>query len=91
MSEHNEITAEAPARKQRKTTKAAAVIKLLSRAKGATINEIMKATDWQAHTCRAFLTGLRNGGQTILKEERPDGNPIYRLEAAQLPAAGDAR
>lgn len=76
--------------KQRKSTKTATVIKLLSRKKGATINEIMKVTEWQPHTCRAFLTGLRKAGKTLLKEEKPDGKLAYRIEIAQQLAAGDA-
>lgn len=62
MSDHNE-TADKATAKQRKSTKSAAVIKLLSRAKGATINEIMKVTEWQGHTCRAFLTRLRKAAR----------------------------
>lgn len=45
-------------------TKSSAVIKLLSRTKGATLAEIGTATGWQPHSCRAFLTGLRKKGKT---------------------------
>lgn len=62
-------------------TKAAIVTKILSRDKGATVAEMAKATGWQAHSCRAFLTGLRKKSP-ILKEQRPDGKPAYRLEAS---------
>lgn len=60
------------------TTKAAMVTKILSREKGATLLEMSKATGWQAHSCRAFLTGLRKKGD-ILKEQRSDGQLSYRI------------
>ena len=59
-------------------TKAAVVTKILSREKGATLLEISKATSWQPHSCRAFLTGLRKKGP-ILKEQRSDGCLAYRI------------
>lgn len=60
------------------TTKAAMVTKILSREKGATLLEMGKATGWQPHSCRAFLTGLRKKG-SILKEQRSDGQLAYRI------------
>ena len=62
-------------------TKAAMVTKILSREKGATVLEIAKATGWQPHSCRAFLTGLRKKSQ-IVKEQRPDGKLAYRIEVS---------
>ena len=41
------------------STKAAMVTKILCREKGATLLEMIKATGWQPHSCRTFLTGLR--------------------------------
>ncbi len=63
------------------TTKAAMVTKILSREKGATLLEMSKATGWQPHSCRAFLTGLRKKG-SILKEQRSDGTLAYRIAPA---------
>jgi len=63
------------------TTKAAMVTKILSREKGATLLEMSKATGWQLHSCRAFLTGLRKKAG-ILKEQRSDGSLSYRIEPA---------
>ena len=65
------------------STKAAMVTKILSREKGATVLEIAKATGWQPHSCRAFLTGLRKKSQ-IVKEQRTDGKLAYRIEASPL-------
>ena len=60
------------------TTKAAMVTKILSREKGATLLEISKATGWQLHSCRAFLTGLRKKSE-ILKEQKSDDQLSYRV------------
>ncbi len=65
------------------STKAAMVTRILSREKGATVLEIAKATGWQPHSCRAFLTGVRKKSQ-IVKEQRPDGKLAYRIEAAPV-------
>ncbi len=61
-------------------TKSATVIKLLSRNRGASLVEIMSATQWQPHSGRAFLTGLRKKGTVLLKETRRDGETSYRIE-----------
>ncbi len=62
-------------------TKTDAVIKLLGRPKGATIGEIGTATDWQPHSTRAFLTGLRKKGRELAKDKRRNGDTFYRLTA----------
>lgn len=62
-------------------TKTAIVLKLLSRAKGATLAEIMEATAWQPHSTRAFLTGLRKKSKVLLRESRPTGETNWRIEA----------
>ena len=59
-------------------TKSATVTRLLSREKGATLDEIARATDWKPHSCRAFLTGIRKKAH-LLRQERPDGATSYRL------------
>jgi hypothetical protein len=64
-----------------RATKTDAVIKLLGRPKGATVGEIGVATDWQPHSTRAFLTGLRKKGRVIAKEKRRNGDTFYRLTA----------
>lgn len=78
-----------PRAKKARPTKAASVGRLLTRAKGATLAEIAKATDWQPHSCRAFLTGLRKQGRVLVKEQRGDGVLAYRIAVtdAEVPAS----
>lgn len=64
--------------------------KLLARARGATIAEIQTATGWQPHSARAFLSGLRKAGRTLVKEERKSGETSYRLAMAPLSAVSEA-
>lgn len=59
--------------------KAQIVKNLLSRRAGATLDELTAATAWQSHSVRAFLSGLRKTGATILREERRNGAKAYRL------------
>ncbi len=72
----------------RPRTKSATVNRLLSRDKGATLDEIAKATEWKPHSCRAFLTGIRKKVR-VLRQERPDGATSYRI--VQDPAPGAAQ
>jgi len=65
--------------KSKPQTKSAQVITLLSRAKGATLLEISKATNWQAHSVRAFLTGLRKKDFVLAREQRGDDGTAYRI------------
>lgn len=61
MTEQSDIPATAaPA-----PTKSATVQKLLARNKGATLAEVTTATNWQAHSARAFLTSLRKKGTRL--------------------------
>ncbi len=53
-------------------SKIGAVIVLLERKGGATLDEMVAATGWQPHTTRAALTGLRKKGHTITKSRRGD-------------------
>lgn len=63
-------------------TKSVIVIKLLSRTRGATPHELTAATDWQPHSVRAFLSGLRKQGRTIVREARKSGEFAYRIGTA---------
>lgn len=67
-------------------SKAALVEDLLLRADGASLDELCQATGWLAHTCRAFLTGLRKKGRVVERGKREDGVTIYRMAALQAVA-----
>lgn len=65
--------------KAHKITKAAIVSKLLARPRGASLGDITAATGWQAHSIRAFLTGLRKKGVNLERDQRRDGATGYRI------------
>ena len=65
--------------KKAPATKSAAVCKLLARPRGATVVELMTATGWQDHSVRAFFTGLRKKGLSLVREERTSGELAYRV------------
>ena len=58
------------ATEQPRPTKASAVEALLTRKGGASLEAMCDATGWQAHTCRAFLTGLRKKGREVIRTKR---------------------
>lgn len=72
-------TANSTQSKKVPATKTALVCKLLDRPRGATVPELMAATGWQNHSVRAFFTGLRKKGRTLMREERTSGDLAYRL------------
>ena len=64
----------APVRRRREGSKKARVLSLLSQPEGVTLKELMKATGWQAHSVRGFLSGSlsKKMGLQIRSEcERP--------------------
>jgi hypothetical protein len=62
----------------RPASKSSAVVALLQREQGATLAEMIEATDWLPHTTRAALTGLRKKGHVIEKTKR-DEVTCYRI------------
>ena len=62
-------------------TKSAAVVALLSREDGATLDEMIAATGWLPHTTRAALTGLKKKGHVIVRGKR-GAMTCYRIAAA---------
>jgi hypothetical protein len=52
---------------------------MIARTKGATLAEIMKATEWQAHSVRGFIsTAGRKHGFKIESAKNDAGERVYR-------------
>ena len=65
-------------------SKLARVIALLECAHGATIEELIAATGWLAHTTRAALTGLRKRGYAVAIDRSDDKRgSFYRIPAGE--------
>ena len=58
------------------------VLSLLKQASGATLDELMKATKWQAHSVRGFLSGAvrKRKGLMVLSECDGEGTRRYRID-----------
>jgi hypothetical protein len=68
----------------RSGSKLAQVIELLQRDHGATIEELIAATSWLAHTIRAALTGLRKRGYAVAIDRSDDKRgSFYRIPAGE--------
>ena len=61
-----------------KTTK---LLALLQQAKGATLKELIKATGWQAHSIRGFISGVleKRLGLAVESSKREDGRRLYKV------------
>lgn len=72
--------AQAPAEQQAKTSKIDQVIALLRRKEGATLEAMMAATGWQAHTVRGAMSGaLKKKAGLTINSDKADGVRIYRI------------
>jgi hypothetical protein len=65
----------------RKGAKTAKILALLQRPSGASMQELRKATGWQAHSVRGFLSGAvkKKMGLRIDSAPREDGERAYRV------------
>ena len=68
-------------RKPRTDTKQAQLIAMLKRAKGATIDELVEALDWQAHTVRGAIAGAlkKKLGLDVVSEKVARRGRVYRI------------
>jgi Protein of unknown function (DUF3489) len=66
----------------RSNTKAAAILALLKSKRGATIDELMHATGWQAHSVRGFLAGSlrKRYGQVLISAKANSDVRRYRVQ-----------
>ena len=63
----------------RAESKGAKILELIGRPKGASLAEIQKATDWQAHSVRGFLsTAAKNHSLQIESTKSASGDRVYR-------------
>lgn len=63
----------------RASSKTAQLIGLLTKPKGATIDEISKALSWLPHTTRAAFTGLRKRGYSVEHKRADSGTNVFRI------------
>jgi hypothetical protein len=64
----------------RAESKGAKILEMIGRAKGATLAEIMKATEWQAHSVRGFIsTAGKKQGIKIESAKSETGERTYKI------------
>ena len=66
---------------KRRATKGGSLLGLLQKPDGATVEEMMKATGWQAHSVRGFLSGtIKKRMRLALKSIQPkEGDRRYMV------------
>jgi hypothetical protein len=65
----------------RPESKGAKILELIGRPKGATLAEIQKATSWQAHSVRGFLsTAAKKHGLKIESTKTEAGDRVYQVK-----------
>lgn len=65
----------------RENSKQAEVIRMLQRPEGATIQQVVLATGWQAHTVRGTFAGAfkKKLGLTLTSDKAQGGERVYRI------------
>ena len=65
----------------REGSKKAIVLGLLRRPEGATLDDIMSATGWLAHSVRGFISGAitKKMGLAVASTKREDGQRVYQI------------
>ena len=60
--------------------KGARILEMIGRTQGATLGEIMKATGWQAHSVRGFLSTAARKRHVKIESSKSDaGDRTYRI------------
>jgi hypothetical protein len=67
----------------REGSKTEAILELLKRRGGATVKELMKATGWQPHSVRGFISGTlgKKMGLTVTSSKTEDGGRSYSIKS----------
>ena len=67
----------------RKSSKTAKVVALLQRPSGASLPELIRATGWQSHSIRGFLSGTvgKKLGLSVASVKDPDGTRRYSVKS----------
>jgi len=67
----------------REGSKTQTILALLKRPGGATAKELIKATSWQPHSLRGFLSGTirKKMGLTVTSTKTEDGQRSYSIKA----------
>jgi hypothetical protein len=76
-------TAAAKASKPRAEGKGATILQMITGADGATLPEIMKATGWQAHSVRGFISIAKKNGTKIASDRNAAGERVYSAKGAK--------
>ena len=67
-------------RTPRAESKGAMILEMIRRPQGATLAEIMKAADWQAHSVRGFIsTAAKKNSIKIESSKNEAGERVYRI------------
>jgi hypothetical protein len=65
----------------RAESKGAKILEIIGRPKGATLAEIVKATDWQKHSIRGFLsTAAKKHNLKIESTKTEGGDRVYQIK-----------
>jgi hypothetical protein len=85
---HDQSPQPHPQRQRSKSTQQV-LVDLLTRADGATIAQIVAATDWQAHSVRGVMSGVlkKKLGLHITSTKSSGGERVYRIHATVTKAA----
>jgi Protein of unknown function (DUF3489) len=67
----------------REGSKTATILELLKRPGGATAKELLKATGWQPHSLRGFISGTlgKKMGLAVISTKGEDGERSYSVKA----------
>lgn len=68
-----------------KSSKKEKIFALMQRPEGATIEEMVKISEWQSHTVRGFLSMQKKAGKNVTSE-RINDERRYRIEEASAKA-----